>query len=182
MPLTHLKLNVTGPRPWPTSTNQAADPLRRSMPQTHLAHSRSLCSDLAVIDPRQELLLLATGKSLKLSLSLPHLSLASILNQNHCGSVIYCCRMWYIAENGSVTTCFLLVGWVWGILLQCYIIYIFIVHENFFFFWMIYNNICSDCGCDLYFVGCFFFFFSSCCGLMMVVGVADGRGGCGWYC
>ena len=57
-PLTHPKLNVTSPRPWPTLSNQAADPLRRPTPQTHLAHSRSLCSDLAVTNPQQELLLL----------------------------------------------------------------------------------------------------------------------------
>ena len=40
---------------------------------------------------------------------------------------------------------------------------------------MIYNNICSDCGCVLYFVSClvaFFFFcfvFFPCCGLVVVV-------------
>ena len=51
---------------------------------------------------------------------------------------------------------------------------------------MIYNNICSDCGCVLYFVGCLvtffcFCFFFPCCGLVVVgVGVADGGGGCGW--
>ena len=35
-------------------------------------------------------------------------------------------------------------------------------------------------------LGFFFFFFFSCCGLVVVVAVvvamADGRGGCGWYC
>ena len=69
-----------------------------------------------------------------------------------------------------------------------YNLYIYCSGNLFFFFLkMIYNNICSDCGCDLYFVGClvaFFFFFFPCCGLVVVVvmGVADGRGGCGWCC
>ena len=44
-----------------------------------------------------------------------------------------------------------------------YNLYIYCSGNLFFFFLkMIYNNICSDCGCDLYFVGClvaFFFFF-----------------------
>ena len=38
---------------------------------------------------------------------------------------------------------------------------------------MIYNNICSDCGCVLYFVSClvafFVFVFFPCCGLVVVV-------------
>ena len=101
MPLTHPKLNVTSPHPWPTPSNQAADLLCRPTPQTHLAHSRSLYSDLAVTDPWQELLLLSSLQLVSLSNShLPRFWIGIIVG------------LWYIAENGSVTIFFLLAGWV----------------------------------------------------------------------
>ena len=67
LPPVHPKLNVTGPRSCPTPSNQAADPLHRPTPQTHLeVPALTLPSQT----PDKELLLLAAGKSLKLSLSI----------------------------------------------------------------------------------------------------------------